>query len=323
MDEAGTALDGATGGADGSLAVVTHAPELVLSRRRLVRRSGGADLTLIARVSCLDFCDLRGTKVLMRSSSGEAWEEEIVAFNGAENETHEIAVSVGPDVGAYSWTATYCDAGGEGRPAHSEVASTVSFEYRPHAVSLATWGVSMPAVVGQTVIVRVGAKCANGCRLGGAGFRVCDDGGREVAAGILGEVPRKGTDGLCGAEASFAAPEELGVHRYMVVLDAFDGHNEARSAFAFLVIEEPSCKIEVTVTGEDAGGPIASARVSLHPFVETTGSDGAAMLPADIGKGVLRVVAEDYEDELLSLVVAGDAELHVALKRKPEDVGDF
>lgn len=323
MDEAGTALDGATGGADGSLAVVTHFPELVLSRRRLVRRSGGADLTLIARVSCLDFCDLRGTKVRMRSSSGEAWEEEIVAFNGAENETCEIAVSVGPDVGAYSWTATYRDAGDDGRPAHSEVTSTVSFEYRPHAVSLATWGALLPAVVGQTVIVRVGAKCANGCRLGGAGFRVCDDGGREVAAGVLGEAPREGTDGLYGAEVSFAAPEELGVHRYTMMLDAFDGHNEARSTFAFLVIEEPSCKIDVTVTDEDAGDPIASARVSLHPFVETTGSDGRTVLPADIGKGTLRVVAEDYEDELLSLVVAGDTELHVALKRKPEDVGDF
>ena len=323
MDEAGTALDGVTGETDGSLAVVTHAPELVLSRRRLARRSGGADLTLIARVSCLDFCDLRGTKVLMRSSSGEAWEEEIVAFNGAENETREIAVFVGPDVGAYSWTATYRDAGDDGRPAHSEVTSTVSFEYRPHAVSLATWGASLPAIVGQTVIVRIGAKCADGCCLGGAGFRVCDDGGREVAAGVLSEAPREGTDGLYGAEASFAASEELGVHRYTVVLDAFDGHNEARSTFAFLVIEEPSCKIDVTVTDEDAGDPIASARVSLHPFVETTGSDGRTVLPADIGKGTLRVVAKDYEDELLSLVVAGDTELHVALKRKPEDVGDF
>ena len=323
MEEAGTALDSVTGEADGSLSVVTHAPELVLSRRRLVRRSGGADLTLIARVSCLDFCDLRGTKVRMRSSSGEAWEEEIVAFNGAENETRELCVTVGPEAGTYAWTAAYCDAGGEGRPAHSEVTSTVSFEYRPHAVSLATWGVSLPAVVGQTVIVRVGAKCADGCCLVGAGFRVCDDGGREVATGVLGEVPRKGTDGLCGAEAPFAAPDEPGVHRYTVVLDAFDGHNEARSTFVFLVIEEPSCKIEVTVTDEDADDPIASARVSLHPFVETTGSDGRAVLPADIGKGVLRVVAEDYEDELLSLVVAGHTELHVALKRKPEDVGDF
>lgn len=323
MDEAGIVFEGAIGGADGSLAVVTHAPELVLSRRRLVRQSGGADLTLIARVSCLDFCDLRGTKVRMRSSSGEAWEEEIVAFNGAENETRELHVAAGPEAGTYSWTAMYCDAGGEGRPAHSEVTSTVSFEYRPHAVSLATWGVSMPAVVGQTVIVRVGAKCANGCRLGGAGFRVCDDGGREVAAGVFSEAPREGTDGLYGAEASFAAPEELGVHRYTVMLDAFDGHDEARSTFAFLVIEEPSCRIDVTVTDKDVGAPIASARVSLHPFAETTGSDGRAVLPADIGKGVLRVVAEDYEDELLSLVVAGDTELHVALKRKPEDVGDF
>ena len=323
MDEAGTAFDGATGGADGSLAVVTHAPELVLSRRRLVRRSGGADLTLIARVSCLDFCDLRGTKVLMRSGSGEAWEEEIVAFNGAENETREIAVSVGPDVGGYSWTATYRDAGDDGQPAHSEVTSTVSFEYRPHAVSLATWGVSLPAITGQIIAVQVGAKCADGCYLVGAGFRVCDDGGREVAAGILGEVPRKGTDGLCGAEASFAVPDEPGVHRYTVVLDAFDGHDEARSTFTLLAIQEPSCGISVTVTDEDADDPIASARVSLHPFAETTGSDGRAVLPADIGKGVLRVVAEDYEDELLSLVVTGDTELHVALKRKPEDVGDF
>ena len=190
-------------------------------------------------------------------------------------------------------------------------------------MSLATWGVSLPAITGQIIAVQVGAKCADGCYLVGAGFRVCDDGGREVATGVLGEVPRKGTDGLYGAEASFAAPDDPGVHRYTVVFDAFDGHNEARLTFAFLVIEEPSCKIDVTVTDEDAGDPIASARVSLHPFVETTGSDGRTVLPADIGKGTLRVVAEDYEDELLSLVVAGHTELHVALKRKPEDVGDF
>lgn len=323
MEEAGTALDGATDGADGSLAVVTHAPELVLSRRRLVRRSGGADLILIARVSCLDFCDLRGTKVRMRSSSGEAWEEEIVAFNGAENETRELHVAAGPEAGTYSWTAMYCDAGGEGRPAHSEVTSTVSFEYRPHAVSLATWGVSMPAVVGQTVIVRVGAKCANGCRLGGAGFRVCDDGGREVAAGVLGEVPRKGTDGLYEAEASFAAPDESGVHRYTVTCDAFGDHAGAQAGFTLLVIDEPPYRIDVTVVDEDAGEPIPSARVSLHPFVEATNGDGGATLPACTGKGSLRVVAEDYKDEQLSLVVAGDMNLHIALKRMPEDVGDF
>ena len=323
MGEVKIALDGAPDGDDGSVAVETHAPELVLSRRRLVRRSGGVDLILIARVSCLDFCDLRGTKVLMRDALGGEWEEEIVAFNGAENETRELRVAAGPEAGTYSWTATYCDAGGEGRPDHSEVASTVSFEYRPHTVSLATWGLPSPATAGQTISVQVGAKCADGCCLSGAGFRICDDSGREVAAGVLDEVPREGTDGLYGADASFTAPDEPGVHRYTVALDAFGGHDEARSTCTFLVIEEPSCRIDVTVTDEDTGHPIASARVLLHPFVEMTGSDGRAVLPADIGKGVLRVVAEDYEDELLSLAVAGDTELHVALRRKPEDVGDF
>lgn len=323
MDEIGIAFDGVADGVGDPSITETHTPELLLSRRRLIRRSGGVGLVLIARVSCLNFCDLRGTKVLMRSSSGEEWEEEIVAFNGAENETREIIVAAGPEAGAYTWTATYSNVGDEGRPAHCEVESAVSFEYRPHAVSLATWGIPLPSLAGQAAAVRVGAKCADGCCLAGARFRIYDDARREVAVGALGEAPREGTDGLYWAQVPFVAPDELGVHRCTVRLAASGDHSEAQASFTLLVVEEPPHRIKVAVTNADTGGPIASAKVSLHPFVETTDSDGCAVLPAGVSKGNLRVVAEDYEEERLSLMAAGDMDLHVALKRKPEDVGDF
>ncbi|WP_139652410.1 carboxypeptidase-like regulatory domain-containing protein [Raoultibacter phocaeensis] len=323
MDENRNGTDDAARGIRDSSPIETHAAELLLSRRRLVRRPDGADLVLIARVTCFDFCDLRGTGVLVRDSAGRKWEEEIVAFNGAENETREICVSVGPEAGAYSWTATYCDAGDEVRPAHGEVESTVSYEYRPHAVSLATWGVPFPAYVGWPAAVKVGAKCSSGCCLGGTGFRICDESGEEVAVGVLGDAPREGTDGLYWAEASFAAPHEPGVYRYTVALAATERHEEAKSTFTLLATREAPYKINVAVTDEKTGKPLATARVSLHPFIETTEADGHTVLPACASKVDLRVVAEGYEDELLSLVVTGDASLHVALRKKPEDVGDF
>ncbi|MEG1246151.1 hypothetical protein [Gordonibacter sp.] len=101
-------------------------------------------------------------KVLLRSSEGAEWEEEIVAFNGVENETGEIRVATGSVVGTYSWPAEYRSAGKNGS-GHAAVYSTVSIEYRPHAVSLAVRDAAKPVV---TATVNIGAACAVGLNCG-------------------------------------------------------------------------------------------------------------------------------------------------------------
>ncbi|MDR0514316.1 MAG: carboxypeptidase-like regulatory domain-containing protein [Coriobacteriaceae bacterium] len=85
-----------------------HTPEILVVRKGLVQLEGCARLTLAVRVSCPQFCDLRGTFVTFQAQGEEeAVTRELVSFNGVENETAEFDVLTGADPGYYCWTAAY------------------------------------------------------------------------------------------------------------------------------------------------------------------------------------------------------------------------
>jgi hypothetical protein len=259
---------------------------------------------------------------LLQSSEGDEWEVELSAFNGVENETCEFLVKTGTAPGSYSWVARYSNAA-EGGPSHAEVSSSLSFDFRPHALSLAVWDLPSPVISGETIFVKVGAKCGNDCPLEGYPLRLCDEKGVSLASVTLGSEPWEGSQALYWAPASFKAPKETGTYTYHVHTDASKDHGAARGEFSFYVAQKPGCTVSIVVKDKESEAFLPLATVALHPYSACTDEAGYASVPAVVGQAKLTVKAADYESRQLDLVVTGDTSLVVMLTAKPKYEGDF
>ncbi|MDR2493266.1 MAG: carboxypeptidase-like regulatory domain-containing protein [Coriobacteriales bacterium] len=299
-----------------------HCPEILLSRRRVEETDEGARLVLIVRVSCPHFCNLTGTTVLVTDNEGGELELPLASFNGVENETDEFIVATGSRGGTYSWTASYLDAG-EGRPSHDLVTSTLSFDYRPHATSLAVWGYPAHACAGDSVTLMVGATCSKGCVLEGRRVSVLDEGGRECAEAALGSRPWEGTQALYWGTATFTLGAPRGLQRFDARLGDDAEHGAAACGFSLFVAPQPDCILTIAVCGQGDGAPVVGATVSVHPRVATTDTEGTVVLAACAGSARLDAYAEGYERYHADLLVTGDSTLTVSLVPKPRYEEDF
>ena len=202
----------------------SHSSEIFLLRRRHRMLEDGAELTCVVTVHCFSTCDLTGETVLIRSNDDPSNEflVTLTTFNRIENETHEFVLKTGVDPGTYSWTATFSNAGFYGKN-HSEVSSTLSFNYTPHALSLAIWNVPTFLEGGESMVIRVGARCSHACSLAGRKVMILDKQGTVLAENVLGDELWPGSEALYSTELSLKAPLEEGIHNFSACIEGWAG----------------------------------------------------------------------------------------------------
>lgn len=302
----------------------THTPEILLCQRKLTQQDDRMCLTLLVRVFCPHFCDLTGSKVRIQNSLGDEWEVELSAFNGVENDSAEFNVMTDAVPDVYWWSASYAENEGDKKGIkHVEVSHTLSFDYRPHTISLAVWGMPFPAIAGERVNVKVGARCNNDCTLEGLPIRIQNEQNEVVASSVLGSDFWPSSKGLYWTDLNFEVPNEAKSYTYTALIDASEKHETAETKLSFLASPMPQHKLEVVVIDRNTKKAIPSATVSLHPYVVRSDDAGKAIIMAAETEGELRVQADNYEEEIRYMMVDKDFETTIALEEKPENLGDF
>jgi hypothetical protein len=198
-------------------------------------------------------------------------------------------------------------------------------EHEAHAVSPAAWDNPSPVIVGETFRVKVGAKCAAGCALGGREVAICDETGARVGSGLLGESPWEGTTGLYWALVELAAPSELGIFSWsftFVPTELPTPHGSVSCAFSFVTVPPPVHVILLRVVEKGTQVPVDEAHVRLGPYRASTDPSGAATLAVAAGEHTLFVGKPGYDAETIRVDVRGDRHLQIEATRLPEENPD-
>lgn len=196
-----------------------------------------------------------------------------------------------------------------------------------HSARLNVWDMPDTVDVGAQFSVHVGLACSSGCSLAGRELHITDAAGHLAGMARTGEVAWPRTAALHFAEAAVTAPDEPGLYRFTVTSAADDGtppHAAGEVEFAVHVVAEGSCDLAIEIQGGDEAGPLAGARVVLHPYRAMTDSEGVARLRVVPGRYRLQLSCEDHLPATEELDVAADLVLQRVLApapamRRPED----
>lgn len=302
----------------------THETSTSIGKTALTELDAGADITLKVRVSCSDFCDLRGKIVKIIDQDAVVQEIELTEFDGAENGADEFVVNVPNKPGSYTWTAVFPAQEKEGI-LHQESSAPFSFIFKPHAISIAIWDVPSPIAFGNEFRIKVGVKCSAECKLTDKKIEIYDHEGAEVATGTLGGVPWSGTTGLYWAEVELKSPGMEGYYTWEVKFPKPDlklAHEEASYTFGFRTAEPPEHVVTVEVIDKDTKTPIKNAQVILHPYRGYTNDYGVAKVEVPKGNYGLYVSKNKYETFQTTVEVASDIAIKAELLVAPVLVED-
>jgi hypothetical protein len=285
--------------------------------------AAGATVTAKVRVSCPHGCDLRGAALEVIAPGGA---RSSVALTSDEEEDAgaDLRLAAPGTVGDATWQIVFPTQAIAGAT-HAEAATTVATSIKPHATSLAAWGFASPAIVGETIRVMVGAKCAHGCRLAGEPIAILDETGTPVADGTLGDAPWAGTDGLFWAEVEFAAPAKEGVATFSVRFATTAcalPHDGASAGFSLMVARAPEHRVTVRVIEKETAAPITEADIRLHAYQARTDATGLATVGVPKGTYEVYVWKAGYEAEPVTVEVTGDLAVEIAALTLPEEDPD-
>ena len=180
---------------------------------------------------------------------------------------------------------------------------------KPHATSMAVWGIPAPVVMGSLFKVQVGVKCSSACKLTGRFVELSRETGSKIFEGRLGEALWPGSGGLYVAEVSLPAPDTEGVARWSV---AFAGnklgapHQDAFATFGIRTAKPPEHGVKVKVTEADRGTPLARAEVFMGIYRASTDECGLANLELPKGTYDLDVRKPGYETPHMIVEVVRD-----------------
>jgi hypothetical protein len=196
---------------------------------------------------------------------------------------------------------------------------------KPHATSVAVWGVRSPVIVGSAFTVKVGVTCSK-CDLAGGVVRVQDEAGSVVSEGRVGRGPWPGTRGLHVAEMSLIAPAVEGLSRWS---GSFSGdglalpHESSSCLFGFRTVEAPERTVRVEVTERDSGAPLQGVSVFAGMYHSVTDARGFAELRVPKGPYALVARKRDWEPAIRTLGVEGDRtisiQMSVRARREPDE----
>jgi hypothetical protein len=295
--------------------VQTHSTQMELSEPAPTELPIGSDLNLRVRVSCRSGCDLRALPLMVTGPGGQAATIPPSPDQGgaSEDDARDITLTAPLVVGTHTWTIRSASHESDGI-LHEECTLPVCVTTRPHATSLAVWAVPSPVVMRERFRIKVGAKSAAGCGLGGTKILVSDQSGRLIAQGSLQDTPWPGTSALYWTEVEVPAPNREGMFWCTVNFAAADidtPHARSASKFSVAIVRPPEHRLTIEVLERDSKAPIEDAQVRLGAYRAATDPSGRAEVAMPKGTYDLAVWKVGYEAPVQTVDVHEDASVQV------------
>lgn len=286
----------------------------------------GTELTVTARLSCPQGCDLRGRRVSIRvHDNTELASAELTERDGDTFVARGVPVPAPLNVGAHVCRAVFASQERDG-VLHEMTSAEFSFVAKAHATSINVWGLPLAIASGERFTFTVGVKCSSGCKLTGSQLGILDHKGAQVGTGTLREDPWPGTDALYFAEVAAEAPMVTGDYRWQARIPGSDTrapHAEGSVAFAVKVVSAPDHEVTVEAFDREQQAPIAGAHVLMHPYRAVTDGNGIARLKVAKGRYQLCVSGFNYIAYEDVIDVAADVSARAELMPEPEGQEDY
>lgn len=253
-------------------------------------------MALRINVACARGCDLRGRLVLVSGPHGAVATGEVKHFDGASNETDEIACLAPKEAGACAWSVQLLPHEPD-NDAHEASSRPLCFSVVPHTVSLAAWDVPSPLCTAASFYVKVGARCSAECHLAGSVVEVSDETGTRSAEGILGNTPWPGTQALYWTTVELPAPRREGFSSRSIVLVTTDmglPHEGAPLTFSFWADKVAEHRVTITVVDDQTGGPVGGVEVRVGRYVSSTDEQGVATIVVPQGTFEVGIRRDGY-----------------------------
>jgi Carboxypeptidase regulatory-like domain len=297
-------------------ALQTHSTHMELSEPAPPELPIGSDLALQVRLSCASGCDLGALPVTVTSPDGRVTTIEPTGDRDSESEDDALRVitlKAPQQVGAQVWTIRFPPHESDG-VLHAECTLPVCVRTLPHATSLAVWAVPSPVVMGERFRIKVGAKSAAGCGLGGTKILISDESGAVIAQASLQDTPWPGTSALYWAEVEVPAPDREGMFwcaANFAAADTETPHERSSSKFSVAIVRPPEHRLTVEVFERDTGAPIEDAQVRLGAYRAATDPSGRAEVAMPKGTYDLTVWKVGYEAPVQTVDVREDVSVQI------------
>ncbi len=304
----------------------SHAVELRLIVPSSPEIDAGTPFRLQLHVNCLSGCEVGASPVLLEFD-GRPHDSSARPIRDDEGEVAGIEVEARAprDPGEYTLRVVRPREEVEGL-VHEEASLSVRFLTRPHATSMAVWGVPSPIVLGASFSVRAGVKCSAACGLGGERVVIRDESGRPVGEGLLGDAPAAGTSALYPADVELTAPDVEGLASWSAGFLPSESlelpHGDTSARFGFRVTVRPEHRVRVRVVEVVTERPLGKVDVRVGAHMGTTNEDGVAAI--DLPGGVYQMVAcrAGWEFSSRELEVSADLDIGVEAVPAPDPAGD-
>jgi hypothetical protein len=288
---------------------ITHSTTIELCEPVPAELPVGSALVLQIGVSCSAGCDLAGLPLMVTGPGGEVTTIE----PRSETALRAITLETPPRVGEHSWSIRL-PAHESAGVRHAECTLAVSVQTKPNTTSLAVWAIPSPVVMGERFSVKVGAKSAAGCELGGRRIQISDQSGRLLGQGHLQAIPWPGTSALYWTEVEVPAPDREGMFWCTVNFAATDietPHEGSSSKFSVAIVRPPEHRLTIEVLEKDTKAPIEDAQVRLGAYGAATDPSGRAEVALPDGSYELTVWKVGYDTPGLTVDVHDDVSVRV------------
>ncbi len=84
-----------------------HQLDMSIVKTTFTELETGTEIKVMIRLSCSEFCDLRGKIIQLIDKNEKIEEIALTKFNGVENETEQFAVKTSMEPGEHLWTAIF------------------------------------------------------------------------------------------------------------------------------------------------------------------------------------------------------------------------
>jgi hypothetical protein len=268
----------------------------------LPRVYAGCDIALQVNVSCSLACDLRGGMVEILAQDAVLAQVELTSFDDddAVNQTDVFILTAPTEPGEYTWTAVFGPKEEEDTP-HVSASASFTFIVEVHKLTLSSWDMPFPVIVGSRFTLKAGARCTGDCKLAGEQIMLYDQQGVLLAAGVLGEEPLKGTAGVYWTELESDAPGEAGVYEWELKFsqpDRAPAHDDASHTIVFRAARPPEHLLTIEVISDIEKTPVVKALVVVtsEGVSYRAWSDDVGMVSFNVPKGEYRlmITAEDH-----------------------------
>ena len=301
---------------DSSAQPITHSTTIELCEPVPAELPVGSALVLQIGVSCPAGCDLAGLPLTLTGPGGEVTTIEPRSDHALAPQAaapRAITLEMPPQVGQHVWSIRL-PAHESAGVRHAESTLAVSVRTKPNATSLAVWAVPSPVVMGERFSVKVGAKSAAGCELGGRKIQISDQSGRLLGQGHLQATPWPGTSALYWTEVEVPAPDREGMFWCTVNFAAADietPHEGSSSKFSVAIVRPPEHRLTIEVLEKDTKAPIEDAQVRLGAYGAATDPSGRAEVALPDGSYELTVWKVGYDTPGLTVDVHDDVSVQV------------